>query len=307
MSRNSMYKKNNNIVWRHAIILEIFLLVCAAFLVRSFGYGLYRVPTGSMETTMLVGELFFANKYAYVVGDPCLGEIVAFNDPLFSYSTNPFVRVWQQYVWGPSNWTKRIIGAPGDHVQGVIEDGKSILYVNGIRMNEKYCNTYPLIGVFKESTKNRLAQKGRMSDCKEDDWSFKTYDPEKSFEQQPWYAIDAGAVIYNYDGNPITRYPVAAAPSMQMHAGNSKNYWNGSDEFDVHLGAKQYWVMGDSRNNSHDSRSFGPIVRNNIHGKIVYRLFSVDCAASWILFDFLLHPITFYKSIRWGRCMQSVF
>lgn len=300
-----MSKKNNTISASCATIFEIIVIVFFAFLIRSFGYGLYRVPTGSMETTMLVGELFFANKYAYVFDDPCRGEIVAFNDPLYIYSNNKIVHVWQQYVWGPSNWTKRVIGLPGDHVQGIIENGKPAVYVNGKRLQEAYVNTYPLIGVFKDVAKNRLSQKGCMRDFQEEDWSFKVYDPDKTFDQQPWYSIDAASVIYDYDGTPMIRH-AGSCVGKHCDIESSKNFWNGSDEFNVHLGANEYWVMGDSRKNSLDSRSVGPIARSAIHGKITYRLFSVDCDASWILFDFLLHPITFYKSIRWARCMQPV-
>ena len=44
-------------------IKEIVTLLFVVFLIRTFGFGLYQVPTGSMETTMLVGERFFADKF----------------------------------------------------------------------------------------------------------------------------------------------------------------------------------------------------------------------------------------------------
>ena len=37
-----------------------------------------------------------------------------------------------------------------------------------------------------------------------------------------------------------------------------KNYWDGSDVFHMVLGDNQYWLMGDNRLNSGDSRMFGP-------------------------------------------------
>ena len=46
---------------------------------------------------------------------------------LYDYSSNKLLNWWQMYVWGPENWTKRIIGVPGDHVKGVIEEGKPVV------------------------------------------------------------------------------------------------------------------------------------------------------------------------------------
>ena len=283
-----------------ATLMQFLLIMVCAFLVRSFGYGLYRVPSGSMETTMLVGEFFFANKYTYLIGSPMRGHIVAFNDPTFTYSSNRCMRWWQHHVWGPANLSKRVIGVPGDHIHGTIENGTSVVYVNNVRMNEQYVNAYPLIGVYSERHKNADTMQQAESEI-----TFKTIDPTKSFEEQPWYAIDVGQVLYNNNGDPVMRYQ-SVEPGAIVRMSEAENVWDGSDEFDVHLGDNEYWVMGDSRNNSVDSRSFGPISGEHVHGKIVYRLFSVDLTSSLMIIDFLLHPITFYKSIRWSRCMEAV-
>ena len=129
---------------------EFVALLVVVFLIRTFVFGLYQVPSGSMETTMLVGERFFADKFTYLFSSPQRGDIITLNDPTYAYSTNPLVNVFESYVWGPSNWTKRVIGIPGDHVKGVIEDGKPVVYVNGQKLNEPYLNEYPLIYICKE-------------------------------------------------------------------------------------------------------------------------------------------------------------
>ena len=125
----------------------LFVILPVAFLIRTFGFGLYQVPTGSMETTLLVGERFFADKLSYWFRNPQRGEIIAFNDPRYPYSTNSVVNLWQRYVsFNVSNWTKRVIGVPGDTVKGVIEEGKPVVYVNGKKLDESaYINKYPLI------------------------------------------------------------------------------------------------------------------------------------------------------------------
>lgn len=242
---------------------------------------------------MLVGEILFSNKSAYLFSNPARGDIVAFNDPSFTYADNKFVAWWQRHMWGPTNWTKRIIGLPGDHVKGVQENDSLVVYVNGQILPEPYVNNYPLIGVWHRGVEPSLAQLQR------DAWSYKTFDPEKTFDAQPWYALDAQSIVYAHDGAPLIR-------AQKVTAEKSNDDSHDSVVFDVVLHDAEYWVMGDNRANSHDSREFGPLAQHNIHGKIIYRLFSVDHHGDWMLFDFLCHPITFYKSIRWHRCLEKI-
>src|SRR5579863_1527921 len=131
-------------------VVEVVFLLAVVFLIRTWGFGLYQVPTGSMETTMLVDERFFADKLSYNFRKPRHSEIISMNDPEFKYSKNPATNLFQHYVWGPSNWTKRVIGIPGDIIKGVIEDGKAVVYRNGEKLNEPYINKYPLIRSFKQ-------------------------------------------------------------------------------------------------------------------------------------------------------------
>ena len=94
---------------------------------------------------MLVGERFFADKLTVLFKPLKRGEIIAFNDPTYNYSTSPIQRTFQNYVWGPSNWTKRVIGIPGDRVRGTVENGRPVVYINDVKLNEPYLNKYPLV------------------------------------------------------------------------------------------------------------------------------------------------------------------
>jgi len=62
--------KNKSIFW--SSIAEFIALLMIIFLIRTIGFGLYQVPTGSMETTMLVGERFFADKFTYKKSNCCI-------------------------------------------------------------------------------------------------------------------------------------------------------------------------------------------------------------------------------------------
>jgi signal peptidase I len=278
--------------------------------VRTFGFGLYQVPTGSMETTMLVGERFFADKFTYLFYRPERSDIIAFNDPTFNYSDNALVRLYQEYVgwpiWpmGPSNWTKRVIGIPGDHVKGVVEDGKPVVYLNDKKLDESYLNKYPLLALVRLSTGD-------------EDW--RSYDPNKSDKEQPFYRInvedpyyprfDIGVsreVTLTKDGRLLKEpgKPNVVYPGRVRRVGGKA--WNGSDEFDVTLGENQYWLMGDNRRGSADSRFLGPIDGRLIHGKIKYRIWSIDSNESWWILDLIKHPIDFWSRMRWDRFFQRV-
>lgn len=289
-------------------VREIAVLLFIVFIIRTFGFGLYQVPTGSMETTMLVGERFFADKLTPLFSNIQRNEIIAFNDPLWTYSQNKLVRLFQDYVWGPSNWTKRVIGIPGDIVNGVIEDGKPVVYLNGKKLEEPYINKYPLIRVWiidpkKVASRLRRERSERVWDLIRP----KSFDPHRSLDDQPFYQLKKDRVIIEgtepsvlYPGTPIR--PAADEPKPEI----GKNYWSGSDEFYVKLGKNQYWVMGDNRLGSKDSRWFGPLDGRLIHGRIMYRIWSVDSDESWWIWDLIKHPIGFWSRVRWSRFFQRV-
>jgi len=270
----------------------IFVILPVAFIIRTFGFGLYQVPTGSMETTLLVGERFFADKASYWLRDPRRGEIIAFNIPTYPYSSNTLVNYWQRYAsWNVSNWTKRVIGIPGDHVKGVIEDGHPVIYLNGTKLDESaYLNKYPLIFLYRQPP----YEVGRLTYDRECD--FRTIVPGVPFDKQPFYKINPHLIILDREtGEPHPLiYPATPHPG-------------GIDIFDVKLGENQYWVMGDNRLGSGDSREWGPLDRKLIHGKIVFRIWSMDTNDSWWLLDLIKNPVEFWRKIRMGRCCQFVY
>lgn len=262
----------------------IVVIVPIAFVIRTFGYGLYQVPTGSMETTLLVGERFFADKFTVLFKEIQHGDIIALNSPVYDYSDNYFINLFQRYVYGPENWTKRVIGLPGDHIQGIVEDGRPVVYRNGQKLDEPYLNKYPLLTIYHDGT-----------------FYHRSYNASFSYEDQPFYTMDS------IDVQLAQRY-LAKIGEEQLLMPYTPTIVNGRnvDEFDVHLEPNQIWAMGDNRKGSADSRYFGPFDKQLIHGKIVFRLYSIDSYDSWAITDLLLHPIDFWKRVRWSRCLQFV-
>lgn len=290
---------------------EIVVILVVIFLIRTFGFGLYQVPTGSMETTMLVGERFFADKFTPLFRSIQHEDIISLNDPTYPYAKNPVKNWWQMYVWGPSNWTKRVIGIPGDTITGVVEAGKAVVYRNGTKLDESYVNSYPLIEV--------LSRPGGLFSQRHIIW--RSYDPHYSYKNQPFYRIDPRCIVKGNDGKPVLLEPgVGSSSPVPEHVRNDTNYWDRSDEFHIKLGSGQYWLMGDNRRGSSDSRVIGPVDGSLIHGRIVFRLLSIDSQdasgrpdASWfewftsfLIVDMVIHPIDFWKRVRWRRLMQPV-
>jgi signal peptidase I len=94
-----------------------------AMFIRTFFISAYRIPSGSMEDTLLVGDHILASKIHYIVGDPSFGDIAVFEYPL-----EP-----------DKDFIKRVIGTPGDHIR---MEGRQI-YRNGVLLQEPYAKFYP--------------------------------------------------------------------------------------------------------------------------------------------------------------------
>ncbi len=295
--------------WRQWLEALLVAGIIAIFL-RNFLFGLYHVPTGSAEPTILVGDRVWGNKLAYAFGKVKRGDLIIFDDPTHKYNKSSKLKyLWEKYIGlpvpllgiksGPINMTKRVIAIPGDWIEGRVEDGKTVIYLNNKKLEEPYVNKYPLIWLNKtvgflpiESIGPipipRFLQKRPVS---HGFWC--TYDPEKDFDEQPFYNMNRSEVI-QIPGYSSLREPYS--PSER-----------GVDSFGpMKVPDGKYWVMGDSRKNSKDSRWFGFLDEPLIHGRLSFIIYSVDSNEPLWLFELLKHPIDFWtKSIRWNRFFKK--
>lgn len=292
-SMRDMFKKAYSNSLGKFIIEMLFFVLPVVFIIRTFVFGLYQVPSESMETTFLKGERFFADKMSYWVRKPQRGEIVAFNDPIYEdYSKNYYIRLLQRYFnFKISLWTKRVIAVEGDHIRGTIENGKPVIYLNGVKLDETaYINRYPIISV---KVKPLTLMVGNRSETI--DHQYKSYDPNIPFgDKQPFYNIKPENIWLN----PITHQPRILWPDKPNEGGK--------DIFEYTLGKNQYFLRGDNRRGSCDSTTWGVLNLEFINGRIVYRIISIDTDESWLLLDILKNPISFWKKIRWSRCFNFI-
>jgi signal peptidase I len=293
--------------WVEAILIA----GTVALVLRTWIFGLYHVPTGSAERTVLVGDRVWGNKMAYYNEKPKHGDLVIFDNPEFIYDdANPVQKLWQKYIGlpipllglraGPVNVVKRLIACPGDWIEGRLEDGKPVIYLNGKKLNEPYVNPYPLklvrraVGIlpfnlpFLPSFLRRTYQTRRY-----------TYVPDLSYEQQPYYHMSENEIVYvspHYDR--ITNWPYT--PSIKRTGVIADIFGP------LKVPAGKYWMMGDSRKNSQDSRWFGPVDESLIHGRLSFIIYSVDSEEPLWIFELLKHPIDFWtKSVRWNRFFKK--
>lgn len=270
--------------WRQWI--EALLIAgLVALILRHFIFGLYHVPTGSAEPTILVGDRVWGNKLAYVFDKVKRNDLVIFDNPQHKYDKSNWLKfAWQKYVGlpipilgvesGPINMVKRVIACPGDWIEGRVEDDKTVIYVNNKKLDEPYVNKLPLIWLKKETgfldfdfireiPILNLFQK-RVVHGGTGVWY--TYDPSKSFEEQPFYYMEKSEVI------AIPGYPFIRKPYTE-----SFKDANGKESVDVfgpiRVPEGKYWVMGDSRKNSQDSRWFGFLDEKLIHGRLSFIIY----------------------------------
>ena len=90
----------------------LFPVILAVFLLRSFLFEPFKIPSGSMIPTLLVGDLILVNKYHYGVRLPVINKkIIPNNDPkrgdvmVFRFPRDPSI-----------DYIKRVVGLPGDEV-----------------------------------------------------------------------------------------------------------------------------------------------------------------------------------------------
>ena len=211
--------------WWVEYSVSFFPVILIVFVLRSFLVEPFKIPSGSMIPTLLIGDVILVNKYTYgvrlpvvnikiaEVGSPKRGDVM-----VFRYPADPSL-----------DYIKRVVGLPGDR----IEYRDKELRINGKPVPRRQLGDY--------QSRERLQYFPRFLE------SFDGAGHEIILEKET-----PGFVMRGMDFR---------------HSGNC-DYNNGGVVCTVPAG--HYFMMGDNRDNSSDSRVWGFVPDANIVGKAFF-------------------------------------
>lgn len=222
---------------------SIFPVVLAITIFRSFIYEPFQIPSGSMKPTLWVGDFILVEKFAYGIKDPVTRtELVATGKP-----QRGDIAVFKYPEDPMVDYIKRVIGLPGD---SILYKNKQLFIKPSCDYQPDNCSNYQKIeSTFIDDT-SYMGGSGPLSLYKEDLLGL-----EHDFLVKPGDKFDA------------------TAPFFFSQNGREQGEWI--------VPPGEYFVLGDNRDNSRDSRYWGFVPEGNFVGKAVF---------IWISFEFHRSP-----------------
>ena len=224
-TRNNLYARSVNMPWWLDYTAGLFPVILIVFLLRSFLFEPFRIPSGSMLPTLYIGDFILVNKYSYGVRLPVINtKILEVGEP-----ERGDVMVFRYPMDESMDYIKRVVGLPGDTVS----------YINKeIRINGE---------VVKQTLVGDWVDPFSMVTLSER--------TEKLGEREHRMAVD-------------NRYPAGLRGQPYERVGNACRYY--SNGFVCKVPEGQYFVMGDNRDNSEDSRYWGVVPDNYLVGRAFF-------------------------------------
>jgi len=133
MSKAAVKPKTKSSEWRDTIVVVIEALLIA-IVFRTFLYQPFSIPTGSMQSTLMIGDYFVANKFVWGYGSYSFPFPLPFNGRIMGRDPNRGDVAVFRPVAQREDYIKRVIGLPGDRIQMV--DG--ILNINGTPVQREF-------------------------------------------------------------------------------------------------------------------------------------------------------------------------
>jgi signal peptidase I len=204
---------------------SFFPVILVVFVLRSFLFEPFKIPSGSMIPTLEVGDFILVNKFTYGIRLPVINKkIISINDPqrgdvmVFRYPDDPSL-----------DYIKRVIGVPGD----------TVAYQN-----------------------KRLSINGQPVETTK---IFDYHHSERLYYSEQ-YVARIGDVEYRYLNDSDAP---AFIPDATQFPNRANCTYNAAGVI-CKVPAGHYFMMGDNRDNSRDSRFWGFVPEQNIVGKAFF-------------------------------------
>lgn len=212
--------------------------VLIALFVRAFVVEAFKIPSKSMVPTLMVGDHIFVNKFVYGIRIPIAGKWIA-------HFRNPERGEVVVFVY-PKNesldFIKRVVGLPGDKIsiQG------SDVFINGAKVEAK---PLEIEGVNPKDGRELLVKKPA--------------DLPKLFETLPFFPEWQEYKFYDEKlGNVDHWMQHSIFPRLE--------------KIEITVPEGHFFVMGDNRENSSDSREWGFVPMDNLKGRAMFIWLSLD-------------------------------
>lgn len=216
--------------WIRSVVVAFVLFL----VVRSFVVEAFKIPTGSMEGTLLVGDFLLVNKAVYGAEIPGLGiRLPALEEP-----ERGDVVVFTPPHEPRKNYVKRLVGLPGD----TLSMAGKVLHVNGRALDEPYARFIDRAG-------------------------------DARHPNMRWQASHLIASPSDYHPSRDTWGPLVVPEGS-------------------------YFVLGDNRDNSEDSRYWGFVRRESIRGRPWFVYYSFDPSSG--------DGLSWLREVRWDRIGHAI-
>jgi signal peptidase I len=274
---------------------SLILLLLLFVIIKGFFIDFYKIPTGSMENTLLIGDYIAINKFSYKFSTPhnipltdidiphvdllnmkmpAINDVIVFE---FPGQLNEF------YPPYPFNYVKRIIGKPGD----TVEIKNRIVFVNKVPLSAPKGTVFSTEIIEKGKKDPKLFSLGKS-------WNIDNYGPIRVPKRGDIIELNRDNIGCwgNMINRELERKTVSTEGSVITIGGVPvKNYTIRKD---------YYFVLGDNREGSMDSRYWGFVPADAIIGEALIVYWSWDPFISIFNFNEL------YKSIKWNRIFKTI-
>ncbi|AEO08059.1 signal peptidase I [Buchnera aphidicola] len=258
--------KNNHLFLENKLLLKhetslftslasFFPVFLTIFIIRSFIYEPFQIPSGSMMPTLLIGDFIIVEKFTYGIKEPIThktlintsnpkrGDVVVFRHPN-DYNTN---------------YIKRIIGLPGDKI--IYDIKKKHIHICINYTNTKHC-TEKLVIYYSKPKLSNFVQKIYFSNTN-----------NNAIEQKKIYhLLHFNIVEENFN---TVKHNILLLNNIKN---STQDYFQQKNmpKLTWIVPKNQYFMMGDNRDNSLDSRYWGFVPEENLVGKAIKIWMSFD-------------------------------